>query len=172
MVSYDAFIHHFQEVFDLPDGDTSVQVWLLRLRQGSTMSFHEYTQHFRTLATDSGWNEPALITVFRQGIEPALRLQLAGYDDTVGLERFILLAIRVVNRREQCLHDQPAFSTPARASQRASDSWRGASQRARDSDEAEPMNIDSLKLSPEELIRRRTQGLCLYCGGKGHVVVD
>ena len=34
------------------------------------------------------------------------------------------------------------------------------------------MNIDSLKLSPEERIRRRTQGLCLYCGGKGHVVVD
>ena len=110
MASYDAFIHHFREVFDLPDGDTSVQVRLLRLCQG-TMSFHEYTQRFRMLATESGWNKPALITVFRQGIEPALRLHLAGYDNTVGLEQFILLAIRVANRHT-ALHTSDSFRSP------------------------------------------------------------
>ena len=34
------------------------------------------------------------------------------------------------------------------------------------------MSVDSLKLSSEEKDRCRNEGLCLYCRGKGHVVVD
>ncbi len=57
------------------------------------MSIKQYSLKFRTLAAASGWNEPSLITAYRQGLNPKLRLQLAAYDDTHGLERFIQLAI-------------------------------------------------------------------------------
>ncbi|KAJ8270571.1 hypothetical protein GJAV_G00116560 [Gymnothorax javanicus] len=53
----------------------------------------------------SGWNEAALLTTFHQGLDPGLRLYLSAYDDTIGLERFIRLAIRVSHRLESCLQE-------------------------------------------------------------------
>ena len=167
--SYTAFVHHFKEVFDAPPGDTSKQVLLLRLRQGRTPIL-EYTLQFRTLAAESGWNEAALLTVFRQGLEPTLRLHLSGYDDSVGLERFIQLAIRVANRREHCLQDQPLLTAQSRA-QPTAQFPAPARYPAYQGEEPEPMSVDSLRLTPEERSRCITQGLCLYCGARGHVVV-
>ena len=167
--SYTAFVHHFKEVFDAPPGDTSKQVRLLRLRQGRTPIL-EYTLQFRTLAAESGWNEAALLTVFRQGLEPTLRLHLSSYDDSVGLERFIQLAIRVANRREHCLQDQPLLTAQSRA-QPTAQFPAPARYPAYQGEEPEPMSVDSLRLTPEERSRRITQGLCLYCGARGHVVV-
>ena len=84
MASYDAFIHHFREVFDLPDGDTSKSKYVCSAFTRPRCSFTStLSDSAPFLATESGWNEPALITVFRQGIEPVLRLHLAGYGDTV-----------------------------------------------------------------------------------------
>ncbi len=65
----------------------------------------------RTLAAASGWNEPSLITAFRQGLNPRLKSHLAAYDDTHGLEKFIQLAIRCSNR----INIRPTDSTPAPA---------------------------------------------------------
>ncbi|KAK3559001.1 hypothetical protein QTP86_000120 [Hemibagrus guttatus] len=50
MSSLSAFTRHFREVFGRPEGDSS----------------------FRTLAAASGWNEQALITTYRQGLDPQL----------------------------------------------------------------------------------------------------
>ncbi|KAL0199895.1 hypothetical protein M9458_003082, partial [Cirrhinus mrigala] len=41
------------------------------------------------LGASSGWNERALLTTYRQGLEPKLRMMLAPHDDSMGLERFI-----------------------------------------------------------------------------------
>ncbi len=61
---------------------------LLRLRQG-TSSTHEFTLQLRTLAATCGWNEAALIGVYRQGLDTNIRTQMAIFDDAVGLESFI-----------------------------------------------------------------------------------
>ncbi len=53
------------------------------------MPIHQYSLKFRTLAAASGWNEPSLLTAFRQGLNSRLRLHLAAYDDTYGLEKYI-----------------------------------------------------------------------------------
>ncbi len=74
--SYDAFTKHFKEVFELATGALSVSDQLLRLRQG-TSSTHEYTLQFRTLAAASGWNEAALLSAYRQGLETSIRAQMA-----------------------------------------------------------------------------------------------
>ncbi len=124
-----AFYINFREVFGRPAGDASIGEQLYYLKQGQK-SIQEYTRHFRTLAASSGWNEHSLLTTYRQGLEPSLRLHLSAYDDTMGLERFLQLSIRVAN----------------------------------------PMQIDSARLTSAERRRRLTQGLCLYCGQDGHVI--
>ncbi len=81
--SYAQFLAHFREVFSSSPGDSSVGEQLYQLRQGS-MTIHQYALKFRTLAAASGWNEPSLITAFRQGLNPRLKSHLAAYDDTHG----------------------------------------------------------------------------------------
>ncbi len=80
-LSFDNFIAHFQEVFGRPAGDTAVSEQLYHLRQGC-LSINDYALKFRTLAAASGWNERSLLTTYRQGLEPRVRLQLAAYDDS------------------------------------------------------------------------------------------
>ncbi|XP_048059303.1 uncharacterized protein LOC125275953 [Megalobrama amblycephala] len=65
------------------------------------MAVNEYALQFRTLAASSGWNEQALITSYRQGLDPRVRLHLAAYKDSIGLEGFIQLSIRAnLSRRK------------------------------------------------------------------------
>ncbi len=122
------------------------------------MTIHQYTLNFRTLAAASGWNEPSLITAFRQGLNPRLRLHLAAYYDTHGLEEFIQLAIRCSNRIKAC----PSDSTSATAIVTPPNHQ----PEARDPPEA--MQTDMFRLTPAERQRRMTRGLCLYCGGDDH----
>ncbi len=81
--SYAQFLAHFREVFSSSPGDSSVGEQLYQLRQGS-MTIHQYALKFRTLAAASGWNEPSLITAFRQGLNPRLKSHLAAYETPMG----------------------------------------------------------------------------------------
>ncbi len=128
------FLAHFREVFGSSPGDFSVGEQLFQLRQGS-MPIHQYSLKFRTLAAASGWNEPSLLTAFRQGLNSRLRLHLATYDDTYGLEKFIQLAIRCSNRLQSCSAEssvaiatppirQPEISDPPEPMQTATTAYR------------------------------------------------
>ncbi len=162
--SLNNFITHFREVFGTPAGNSSVGEQLYRLQQGS-MSINDYTLKCRTLAAASGWNERSLLTTFRQGLEPNLRLRLhlAAYDDSIGLEQFIQLSIRVASRMHSCMEDQLGqknFYPPLRRPENVSPP----------EPFPEPMQIETIRLSLSERRRRLKQGLCLYCGASGHVI--
>ncbi len=79
--TFSHFLAHFREVFGSSPGDSSVGEQLFQLRQG-TMPIHQYSLKFRTLAAASGWNEPSILTAFRQGLNSRLPHHLAAYDDT------------------------------------------------------------------------------------------
>ncbi len=84
---------------------------LLRLRQGAS-STHKYTLQFCTLAATSGWNEAALLSAYRQGLETSIRAQMAIFDDSIGLESFMLKANRIAQRLSAC-HTAEAAHQPA-----------------------------------------------------------
>ncbi len=107
--SYAAFTNHFKEVFELATGALSVSDQLLR--QG-TSSTHEYTLQFRTLAATCGWNEAAPIGAYRQGLDTSIRAQMAIFDDSVGMESFMLKANRIAQRLSAC-HTAEAAHQPA-----------------------------------------------------------
>ncbi|XP_067230540.1 rhomboid-related protein 3 isoform X1 [Chanodichthys erythropterus] len=160
--SYTAFVTHFREVFGKPLADSSTGEKLYNLKQGNK-TVNDYALQFRTLAATSGWNEQALITTFRQGLEPNVRLHLAAYEDSIGLERFIQLAIRVGSRMQSCLleHQGQSQATPLLRRSEPVSSPEPA---------PEPMQVDNSRLSPTERQRRLTLNLCLYCGSPGHVI--
>ncbi|ROL42288.1 Transposon Tf2-6 polyprotein [Anabarilius grahami] len=159
--SYSSFVSHFREVFGKPVSDSFAGEKLYNLKQRS-MSVNEYALQFRTLAAASGWNEQALITSYRQGLEPSVRLHLAAYEDSIGLERVIQLSIRVGSRMQSCIEEhqgQPLFNILLRQSEPVSPPEPAS----------EPMQVDSSRLSSAERQRRLTLNLCLYCGAPGHV---
>ncbi|KAL0173634.1 hypothetical protein M9458_029602, partial [Cirrhinus mrigala] len=152
--SYDQFVSHFSKVFSTATGTLSTSHQLFRLRQGSS-SIHDYTLLFRTLAAASGWNEISLLGVFRQGLNPEIRSAMAIYDDSIGLEAFLLHTTRVSQQLAAC---QPPITAPQVASVAAS------------TPVPEPMQVDSTRLSRTERNRRISQGLCIYCGQSGHIL--
>ncbi|KAI2644950.1 Transposon Ty3-I Gag-Pol polyprotein [Labeo rohita] len=153
-----SFITHFKEVFGQSNSAISAGEQLYHLKQG-TMSIHEYSLKFTTLAAASGWNERSLLTTYRLGLEPKLRLQLAALDDHIGLEKFIQHSIRCSDRMTSYLSEETAL-------------LRRPEQNSPPEPATEPMIIDSGKLSSTERQRRLTRGLCLYCGGSGHMKLN
>ncbi len=75
-------------------GVLSVSDQLLRLHNG-TSSTNKHTFQFRTMAATSGWNEAALLSVYRQGLDSGIGAQMAIYGDSVGLESFMQKANRI-----------------------------------------------------------------------------
>lgn len=135
-------------------GALSVSDQLLRLRQG-TSSTNEYTLQFRTLAATSGWNEAALLSTYRQGLDPRIRAQMAIYDDSVGLESFMQRANRISQRLAACHTTEAAHQSVSPAA---------------GSPVPEPMQVDSTRLSHAERARRLAAGLCLYCAATDHYI--
>ncbi|ROL50881.1 Retrotransposon-derived protein PEG10 [Anabarilius grahami] len=160
--SYSSFVDHFKEVFGKPLWDSSIGEKLYNLKQGK-MSVNEYALQFRTLAARSGWNEQALLTTYRQGLDPRVRLHLAAYEDTIGLERFIQLSIRFATRMQSCLEEHQGQSQLNTFL-----CWPDSVSPPEPVNE--PMHLESTRLTPAERQRRLTQNLCLYCGSPGHVI--
>ncbi len=150
--SYDAFTNHFKEVFELATGALSVSDQLLH--QG-TSSTHEYTLQFRTLVATSGWNEEALLGAYRQGLDTSIRAQMVIFDDSVGLESFMLKANRITQRLSAC-HTAEAAHQPASP--------------ANGPPVPEPMQVDTARLSSQERACRMAAGLCLYCASADHFI--
>ncbi|KAK3505691.1 hypothetical protein QTP70_004435, partial [Hemibagrus guttatus] len=166
MSSLSAFTRHFREVFGRPEGDSSVGERLCRIKQGN-LSVTEYALQFRTLAAASGWNEQALITTYRQGLDPQVRLHLAAHEDSMGLEKFIQLSVRLATRMQLCFEEhqsQPAASTaPAQP---------GPVSHPEPADDAMQLELSEVSSADRqwERQRRMAQSCCFYCGGSGHFV--
>ncbi|KAI2647001.1 Transposon Tf2-6 polyprotein [Labeo rohita] len=160
--SYTAFTHHFLEVFGRVDQETSAGEELYNFRQ-CTLSIQEYSVRFRTLAASSGWNERALLTTYRQGLEPNLRMMLAPHDDSMGLEHFIQMTIRCATRISSYSHS--SMSTGGASPSPPAD-------HSPPEQPPEPMQVDSRRLTPQERQRRLSMGLCLYCGQSSHQILD
>ncbi len=160
--SLSGFTNHLRDVFGVSVGDSTVGEQLYHLQQGN-MPIHEYALKFRTLAAASGWDESPLLTTYRQGLEAHLRLHLAAYDDTMGLERFIQLSIRVASRMHSCMKDQQSLT-------HCNPLLRRPENISPPEPVPEPMLVDNSRLSLTERHRRLSQGLCLYCGASGHTI--
>ncbi|KAI2647669.1 Transposon Ty3-G Gag-Pol polyprotein [Labeo rohita] len=149
--SLDLFLQHFRQVFGQPITPITVQEELLQLHQGK-LPIHEYILRFRTLSLTSGWNDSALLAVFRRGLNINIRQQMAIYEDNVGLDAFLKRAVTISQHLTDC--ETPIESATSCTSTE------------------EPMHTDTYHLTAQERTRRLQGGLCLYCGAPSHLLLQ
>ena len=119
----------------------------------------EYAIHFRTLATESGWNSTALYDAFLKGLAPPIYERVLPLDLPPDLDPLIALAIRTDNRLEEFKALQRERAPTNRLSQQQSAlPWssrpRSSPERSHRAiptpDTEEPMQMGRAHLSPED----------------------
>uniref|UniRef100_A0A8K9UV32 Gypsy retrotransposon integrase-like protein 1 n=1 Tax=Oncorhynchus mykiss TaxID=8022 RepID=A0A8K9UV32_ONCMY len=129
-------------------------------------SITDYSIEFRTLAASSGWNEPALLARFLEGLRAEVKDEILSREVPSSVDSLIELVIRIERRvdlRHRARGKELAFSVaPLSASLPSSSAGSGA----------EPMQLGGIRISTKERERRITNRLCLYCGSAGHFVTS
>uniref|UniRef100_A0A3B1KC43 CCHC-type domain-containing protein n=1 Tax=Astyanax mexicanus TaxID=7994 RepID=A0A3B1KC43_ASTMX len=164
VASYTDFLDTFRSVFDHSRYGQSNGELLLALKQGHK-PVATYALEFRTLAAGSGWNDAALLSVFKNGLNPDILRELACRDEALTLDPLIALSIRL----DQLLSRRPKSSTHVASVPHPHVSASGFSGSTYAPESTpEPMDIQRSRLSAAERQRRIRFHLCLYCGEKGH----
>ena len=114
----------------------------------------------------SGWNEAALLTMYHQGLNSEILTEMACRDDDLTLDQLITLSIcldQLLNNRDKCKMKQN--------NRVATRTWTVCDP-IENKEVDEPMQCDSSCLSKEERLCPLTRGICLCCGGDGHLLCD
>lgn len=128
----------------------------------------DYSIEFRTLAAECSWNAEAQWDMFLHGLAPHIQNEIYVLDLPTSLDGLIDLAIRVDARLWRRSQHRPLLSATDRLDRSTYQPYE-----ARDEvSDSEPMQMGRSRLSPDERERRRSRGLCLYCGEAGHIVAQ
>ncbi|KAK3553696.1 hypothetical protein QTP70_006895 [Hemibagrus guttatus] len=100
------FVGLLRDVFEYPAMGKDVSVLLLELRQGVDTAA-DYAIKFHTLTAQSGWNDTALLAVFREGLHPTLQAEIVCHDTDTTLSNYISVAVRLGNLRPR--HQTPVM---------------------------------------------------------------
>ena len=160
--SFQALSAEMRRVFDRAvEGKEAARV-LTDLRQGDR-SVSDYSIEFKTLAAGCRWNEEAQWDHFLHGLAERVQREIYALDLPSTLNGLIDLALRVDARLSRIGQRTATNPVPSR-----SENQRSSGLDTFGSHDPEPMQVGRARLSREEKERRRSQGLCLYCGGNGH----
>ena len=166
LLNYQSFMEDFRAFFDDPNAKQHAAAAIGRLKQGKG-SVLVYATKFRRLAHETGFNNDALVDIFRRGLSEEIKDRLSQTLDEPGdLEGFIALCIRIDQRIFDRKLEKSSSLTPRQFVPRV----HYQQQRA----DPVPMDLDSAqmhgakKLTAEERKRRMDGNLCLYCGERNH----
>ncbi|KAK3538538.1 hypothetical protein QTP86_006703 [Hemibagrus guttatus] len=159
MSSFSYFVGLIREVFEYPVGGKDISIQLMELCQGSDTTA-DYAIKFRTLATQSGWNDASLWAVFHAGLNPELQTELACRVEATTLSQFVATAIRLDNL--MCQH-QAGASCSATAHP-----WTQPDYPSFREEAPEPMQLGRSRLAEPAHQRRGRMRLCYNCGASGH----
>lgn len=169
LINLGLFLTEFKANYDDPHVQKNAQANLRRLRQakGSVLS---YASKFRRLASETGFNAEAKVSLFRNGLNDDVKDVLATVlEEPSDFEGFMNFCIKIDHR----LYDRRIERRDKQAS--SSQGQQHPSERPHPKPESVPMDLDAIgsskrhnKLTKEERQRRFTENLCLYCGEGGH----
>ena len=169
----DSFVTAFRAVFGDARTSEHRMEHFLSLKQVTSVS--RFFTDFVRLRSNLDVSEAVAISAFRSGLKPAVHDEVARiltpFDSVRQLAEIAIRIDNAMDRRrtrpyartyarptETMQYQRPAFHRPPMPT----------------NDGSVPMEIDSVRrfrpLNSEETERRRHEGLCLYCGEKGHVV--
>ncbi len=161
--SFLALSTEMRRVFDRAVAGREAARLLADLRQGDG-SVSDYSIQFRTLAAECHWNEEAQWDMFLHGQADRVQREIYILDLPRSLNGLVELALRVdarLNRvTQRARSNRPQYPTE--------DPRTNGGNAVSPVFDHEPMQVGRARLSREERERRRSQGLCLYCGKAGH----
>lgn len=158
---YTLFREEMLRVFDRSVHGPEASRLLSTLRQGRR-SVADFSVEFRTLSTSCGWNEPAQVARFIEGLNAEIKDEVLVREAPSRLDPLVDLALRVEKRfelRRRARNTQPTPLSPPLA----------ASSAAPVAD-PEPMQLGGIRISAAERQRCIIHRLCLYCGSDTHFV--
>uniref|UniRef100_A0A3B3I1F8 CCHC-type domain-containing protein n=1 Tax=Oryzias latipes TaxID=8090 RepID=A0A3B3I1F8_ORYLA len=170
---FERFIGEFRLVFDQPRKQEEATRRLLSLKQRNR-SVSDHIVDFGILAVEAGWPDIALKGIFYQSLNEKIKDHLCTQPEADNFEELVTAALRsdirlrerqaersLIPRRIPPDVSRHPFLVPQQTA---------ASADTSSSFPDEPMQIGHSKLSPEERIKRRNEGLCFYCGDASHIV--
>jgi hypothetical protein len=178
----DALVEVLETAFGDPDRVGSAERALENLRQNNR-DFATYYAEFSRLIADVEWrSDPAARHALKRGLSFDIRQELVHHDIPESMTEFVRLCQKLDNRIRAFAAEQRPRSSfrpairqtpiPARARTPAFPIVQVPQPTAPPTPSGPtPMDISSnrRKLVPEERSRRIAEGLCLYCGGAGHI---
>ncbi|OMJ11484.1 Retrotransposon-derived protein PEG10 [Smittium culicis] len=181
LVDFELFMNEFRNNFSDPSHSIKVRGQIRNCKQGSR-SASAYAAEFRALARESGFDKVALVDQFLRGLNQKIMQYLIVMDIPESLEENIQLAVRIDNRlcTMNLIYDNKS-DVPSLNPFRSKNNHSFSSTTTSNSQHQEPtvyMEIDAMTsrprgpLSEKEKARRYELGLCLYCGGSGHIALD
>ncbi|XP_057712509.1 uncharacterized protein LOC130929420 [Corythoichthys intestinalis] len=175
--SYLTFTTSLKQVFQSKPPGREASLALMNLRQGKRR-VADFAIDFRTLAADSDWNPSALSDVFFQALSDPIKLAMVAIDIPGDLDSLIALAMQIDRRLAE--RDQEGKRLPRQHPHRDQGNPHTFlpspqrrlphSLRPQEQTPEEPMQLGRTRLTPGERQRRAREGLCFYCGQRGHVV--
>ncbi|OMJ26195.1 Retrotransposon-derived protein PEG10 [Smittium culicis] len=174
--NYEAFITEFGNNFSDPSHSIKVRGLIRKCKQGPRFVI-AFATEFRSLARDSGFDNTALVDQFLRGLSPKIMQYLMVTDLPDSLEDTIKISVRVDNRIytvDQINGDQ-MFERSRNPFARQAPVNHPTSEESSHPGKTIYMEIDALTSKPrvplteKEKTRRYELGLCLYCGGNGHI---
>jgi hypothetical protein len=149
-----------EAAFGDPYASWTARSKLKTLRQAN-QSCVTYTNKFKELAIETEYNDAALMQLYHDGLSDSIQDILAQtLNPPETLEEYTLLAIKVDNRlySKKLKQKQQMLLQPIPSS--------------------DSMQVDLVQtfprgpLSTEERLKRTKEGLCFYCGTKGHMAKE
>uniref|UniRef100_A0A9J8DGR5 CCHC-type domain-containing protein n=1 Tax=Cyprinus carpio carpio TaxID=630221 RepID=A0A9J8DGR5_CYPCA len=165
--SFQTLAAEMRRVFDRAVAGREAARTLADLKQGGR-SVSDYSIEFRTLAAECQWNEEAQWDMFLHGLADRVLREIYALDLPPTLNGLVELALRVDSRLSRVERLKVPTQFPGAAETRRSSGADAVSPVY----DPEPMQVGRARLSREEKERRRSQGLCLYCGTAGHFAYD
>ena len=171
LADLEAFLTEFQRIFGDPDCKKNAARKLRTLRQGSSGTA-EYAAEFLQLVADVNWNDEAQANQFYEGLSEEVKDELARFDAPEATPELIQLSIRIDNRLRKRAESKKNKNNEPWRTQNATTLATGRDN-AGDYGPG-PMIIDATRktLTESERDARRRQGLCFYCGKRGHLVAS
>lgn len=149
-------------VFDRSAHGHEASRLLSTLRQGKR-SVTDFSIEFRTLATTSGWNGPALIARFLEGLNSEIKDEVFVREVPNSFDSLVELALRIERRFEMRRRARRMEASLLPASTATQPPLSSAA-------DPEPMQLGGLRISTRERQRRIMNRLCMYCAAADHFV--
>jgi hypothetical protein len=176
----EAMIQTLERAFDDPDRKGTAQRKLEGLKQ-TNKDFATYYAEFQCYVAELDWNESAKKAQLRRGLSNELKDALILMDEPEDIDAFVILLqkldSRIRARRAERPHNPSATAIPSKTLKPAvATTTLAPHPTSTNSGHYGPAPMDlsagRRRLTEAEKLHRLRSGLCLYCGGSGHMAAN